>query len=382
MFRFRMNRRSLWLRVAVCAMIAVVALAQTGHTAKYGPPTPMGVSGGNSKDSSSRYCCSGTLGALVANSQYQYVLSNNHVLARTNKAALGENIIQPGLTDLRCDPSQGNVVAGLSAFKPIDFARGKTNTVDAAIAKVASGMVSGSGTILDIGTISSTIATPSAGMAVKKSGRTTGLTAGTISYLNVSVRVGYNTSCGVGNQTAQFVGQIGITSRSTFSAGGDSGSLIVTSSTPPQPVGLLFAGSNTLTLANPISAVLAAFPSIVVGFVGATSATASPTLFTAPTVPGLHGRSDSGLEKASRIKERYSDFLDGLPESVGHATGLSKTGSGEPVIHLFVRQASDLAKRVPPSHLEGVKVEIVETGEFQALPGCAEKAAPCGGCRQ
>ena len=42
-----------------------------------------------------------------------------------------------------------------------------------------------------------------------------------------------------------------------FSAGGDSGSLIVTNGTQ-QPTGLLFAGSTTHTIANPIQAVLAA----------------------------------------------------------------------------------------------------------------------------
>jgi hypothetical protein len=47
-----------------------------------------------------------------------------------------------------------------------------------------------------------------------------------------------------------------------FSAGGDSGSLIVTKGTllgDRRPVGLLFAGSPTTTLANPIDAVLDRF---------------------------------------------------------------------------------------------------------------------------
>ncbi|MDH3297601.1 MAG: PKD domain-containing protein, partial [Gemmatimonadota bacterium] len=56
---------------------------------------------------------------------------------------------------------------------------------------------------------------------------------------------------------ARFVGQIGI-SPGSFSDGGDSGSLIVRSS-DKSPVGLLYAGSTSRTLANPISPVLSRF---------------------------------------------------------------------------------------------------------------------------
>src|ERR1700739_2151871 len=49
-------------------------------------PVPLGTSGGNQKDSSTGgggiTCCSGTLGSLVARGGTQYILSNNHVLAR------------------------------------------------------------------------------------------------------------------------------------------------------------------------------------------------------------------------------------------------------------------------------------------------------------
>jgi PKD repeat protein len=57
---------------------------------------------------------------------------------------------------------------------------------------------------------------------------------------------------------ARFVGQIAITP-GTFSAGGDSGSLIVTDDENKNPVGLLFAGSDTHTIANPIGLVLDRF---------------------------------------------------------------------------------------------------------------------------
>jgi hypothetical protein len=55
-----------------------------------------GVSGGNINDISRAFCCSGTLGSLVTAGGTQYVLSNNHVLARQDQATTGEDISQPG----------------------------------------------------------------------------------------------------------------------------------------------------------------------------------------------------------------------------------------------------------------------------------------------
>jgi len=63
--------------------------------------------------------------------------------------------------------------------------------------------------------------------------------------------------------TARFAGQIVITgSGELFSAGGDSGSLIVSKGlllADRRPVGLLFAGSSVTTIANPIELVLDRF---------------------------------------------------------------------------------------------------------------------------
>ncbi len=71
--------------------------------------------------------------------------------------------------------------------------------------------------------------------------------------LNATVRVSY------GEDVALFVDQILITpTKGRFSDGGDSGSLIVTDP-DKNPVGLLFAGSRRLTIANPIELVLEHF---------------------------------------------------------------------------------------------------------------------------
>ena len=67
-----------------------------------------------------------------------------------------------------------------------------------------------------------------------------------------------NVNYGAGG-VARFVGQIMIKGNGTFSAGGDSGSLIVTQKGGNKPVCLLFAGSSQFTFANPIDDVLAAY---------------------------------------------------------------------------------------------------------------------------
>ncbi|MGH8015860.1 MAG: hypothetical protein ACREBV_06685, partial [Candidatus Zixiibacteriota bacterium] len=104
--------------------------------------------------------------------------------------------------------------------------------------------------------------------AVKKSGRTTGLSRATVNGLNATVSVAYDNECAGGAAfTKTFTGQILTTNRgSKFLAGGDSGSLMVEDvTTNPRAVGLLFAGSNTLAVANPIGQVLSFLGATMVG---------------------------------------------------------------------------------------------------------------------
>jgi hypothetical protein len=76
-----------------------------------------------------------------------------------------------------------------------------------------------------------------------------------VDAVNATVNIEYNPG-----QVARFVRQI-IIRPGTFSAGGDSGSLVVVKGGPNDrsPVGLLFAGSLVVTIANPIGDVLARF---------------------------------------------------------------------------------------------------------------------------
>src|SRR5687767_2648536 len=150
-------------------------------------PIPLGVSGGNATGLPILSCCSGTLGALVNVGGELHILSNNHILARSNWGKIGNPISQPGKVDTACVASESDVVADLADFEPINFSG--YNIVDAALARIRPGQVREDGFILDIGVPNITPLTASIGQQVKKSGRTTGLTTGQVSEINVTVDV-------------------------------------------------------------------------------------------------------------------------------------------------------------------------------------------------
>jgi hypothetical protein len=240
------------------------------HTAIQTPPIQLGTSGGWGKDLANGYCCGGTFGCLIKIAGNQYILGNYHVFesdiipgGNGIVAQTGDDMIQPGLIDVGCNASQGQVVAKLTKSGSLP-----DSNVDAAIAQVVPGMVRADGAILEIGTLSSATVAASLNKAVKKSGRTTGLTSSSISGLNATVRVTYENECAGGVAfTKQFTGQIVIANKSSrFLNSGDSGSLMVENvTTNPRAVGLLFAGSRTSAIANPINEVLAHFGATMVG---------------------------------------------------------------------------------------------------------------------
>lgn len=173
-----------------------------------------------------------------------YILSNNHVLAASNAASIGDIVVQPGVAD--GGTAASDRIGRLARFVPIRFGGILTNTVDAAIAEVDQ-FDKCSPEIYSIGYVQG-VANVAVGTRVQKSGRTTGYTRGTVIAVNATVNVNYGTP-GV----ARFVNQIVTTD---MSEGGDSGSLVL--DMRENAVGLLFAGSPTVTIINPISAVLAA----------------------------------------------------------------------------------------------------------------------------
>jgi hypothetical protein len=236
--------------------------AFAAHTAKQTLPIQLGTSGGWSYDLANGYCCGGTLGSLIQVNGVQYIMSNYHVFesdtvsgGNSIVANNGDPIIQPGLIDVSCNSANAQAVGSLVKLSSLPG-----SNVDVSTAQATSGMVNTNGAILEIGTISKNTVNASLRQGVKKSGRTTGLTSSSISGLNATVSVTYDNECAGGTAfTKTFTGQIVIANKAKkFLNAGDSGSLMVENvSTNPRAVGLLYAGSSTSAIANPINEVLA-----------------------------------------------------------------------------------------------------------------------------
>lgn len=234
--------------VPVASVVTGPFVARADRTSR-ARPAPIGFSVGHPD------ITAGTLGARVTDGTNIYILSNNHVIANSNNANLGDPTLQPGPVDGGNEP--GDVIGTLHAYEEILF-NGPDNVMDAAVSLVDGADVSGS-TPADegYGAPGTVVTDASLGLAVQKYGRTTGHTLGDVAEIDVTVSVCY---AGVifCTSVATFVNQFTITPGS-FSAGGDSGSLIVTDGSGNNPVGLLFAGSDTRTIANPIGPVLERF---------------------------------------------------------------------------------------------------------------------------
>ncbi len=174
-----------------------------------------------------------------------YILSNNHVLANSNQAQIGDPILQPGPVD---GGTSADVVARLSRFVPIQFKTATTaplNYVDAAIAEIPFHLANRQ--IYWIGHVRDLYEAPAVGDILQKTGRTTNYTTGRVTAINATVDVNYG-----GGRVARFANQILTTN---MSAGGDSGSLVL--NLDEAAVGLLFAGSATVTVINNIAYVQA-----------------------------------------------------------------------------------------------------------------------------
>ena len=347
-------------------------------------PFELGTSGGNinSLRTTKRFieCCSGTLGSLVQDSGgKQYILSNNHVLARESTkghhAAVGESISQPGLIDSGCQSSPSDVSATLTNWVPLQLTRKAKNVDDAAIAEVIAGDVDPSGRILNIGTLSPTIIASSGipiGLAVQKMGRTTGSTTGQVSAVDATVLIRYAKECNsLGAGVARFLHQIVIDGN--FAGPGDSGSLIATRDKCPSAVGLLFAGGtdngSTVTFANPIDSVLSTLNVSIVGTCNSNAAATELAQNESPTSATPSAASDVAFEhamaNAKAVKDRHDDEMMNIPGVVGTAVG-NGDAPGQAAIEVYVKKdTAEIRKHVPPQ-VEGVPVIIRETGDLNA----------------
>ncbi len=249
--------------IPVATQVTGLIVARSTPTTR-ARPAPLGFSVGHPA------ITAGSIGARVVDGVGNvYVLSNNHVLANSNDATIGDPTLQPGPYDGGTAPA--DQIGTLFAFKPIDFSSSGANTFDAAIALSNTNDL-GNATPTDDG-----YGTPNAtifgdanhdglfddegallNLYVQKFGRTTKLTHGQVTAINATVMVCYEVFFGFCIKSARFIDQL-VIEPGTFSGGGDSGSLIVTDDDAKNPVALLFAGSSTETIANRIDLVLQYF---------------------------------------------------------------------------------------------------------------------------
>jgi len=328
-----------------------------------------------------------------------FILSNNHVLDKSGTGSPGvDAITQPGLIDNNC---QKGIVVGTLAeaavLKPTSNITGgpcagttaplcgfAPSNVDAAIAAITttpSLAVDTTGTILDLGAAgtaniapappSVSLANPStvlgANEGVAKSGRSSGLTCSTLQSINTQVNVDYHSACnGTLAFTALYTNQV-IIKGGTFSAGGDSGSLIVTSDTA-RPVGLLYGGNSTSTAANPIQDVFTAFtngsgtPAIVGGADHPVSCAPQVSLPSANPGPGL---SASENRRVSLVQQRRSKELMQDPAVISVDVGASEDNPGEGAL---VIQLSGATRTSVPPVIDGVRTRVIITTDAGALP--------------
>src|SRR3989338_1937463 len=205
-----------------------------GNSGRY-RPAPGGVSLGHYP------ITAGTLGCLVKDKKNGkvFILSNNHVLANSNNAKKGDPILQPGPYDGGKKPK--DIIGYLENWIEIKFGK-EANLIDSALARPKN-VHSVKPEIMMIG-LPKGVTRAKLAMSIQKSGRTTGYTTGKIKDISASVKVNYD------NKVALFRNQILTTN---MSQGGDSGSLVL--DMKKRAVGLLFAGSELVTILNRIATV-------------------------------------------------------------------------------------------------------------------------------
>jgi hypothetical protein len=352
------------LPVLVCSIIVVgtalfrVVLGQPAGQDPKQQTNSFGSSGGNVNDSIGGKCCSGTLGSLVFIGSKKYILSNNHVIGMMGKAAKGDPVSQPGLIDTQCKPPR--TVAKFTLAAPV------TSNVDAGIAELVDGTMDPTGSILGIGVPASQLVSPTANMKVLKSGRSSGVTHGAIQSYSTDLKVDYSEGCkGAVANVIPFTDQIVIVSESgAFSSSGDSGSLVMTES--KQPVGLLFAGSSTLTVANPIKDVLDSLSKAS----GQNVAFASGSAFLAESAQTMELTMQA--KKALASKQELSSKL--MSEESVLGVGVTGTAA-EPEVILYVQEEVPALKmntagikfQAEGAEYNGMRTRIVKTDRIRAF---------------
>jgi hypothetical protein len=196
--------------------------------------------------------------------------------------------------------------------------------------------------------------------------------------VNTSVKVQYQKGCNQGSKfTISYTNQVVVAS-STFSAGGDSGSLIVSKSAA-HPTALLFAGSSTTTVGNPIGQVLSHVSSSLgkqVTFVGSSSRTTNVSCpATAGVTSSAHGGpSQVDIDRVDAVKQAHESDLMADPAVMAMGIGADERNSA--VITVYVETGR--MHGAIPAELEGVPIRIISTDRIRAY-GWNERQSQAAG---
>lgn len=390
-------------KTAILLNAAGVTSNPAAHQELLPAAMPLGGSGGNNADFDAHGntiadCCSGTLGALVADSTgRQYILSNNHVLARSDHGSVGDAIVQPGLIDNNCTPNgagPGTVpVASLFTWPSL---KSNATNVDAAVAQVASHTVDETGKIMELGTrqpdgllaaappgVSSSNGRGEPAtlqMRVAKSGRTTGLTCGGISAIDVDVSVDYFSDCAETRPylSKVFTNQIAV-SGDRFSDAGDSGALVVNTANA-EPLGLFFAGGTDSQgvgqgVANPAPEVLnelgaSAGGGLTFSYVGGPDHPVSCVNYGNSTVrrAQMLALSDAEIQHGQQALFAARDLVSPANGILGVGMGKSSDEPGEAAVLIYV---ADREKEPIPAAIDGVRTVVISATPEQVALGAA-----------
>jgi hypothetical protein len=373
------------------------------HQAEQISPVLLGSSGGNSSDYDSvgntvADCCGGTLGALLKGSDSSlYLLSNNHVLAHSDQASVGDAIVQPGLIDNNCNPTGPgtSAIATLSGWLSLSS---KATNVDAAIARIASGAVDSSGAILELGAkqfdgalaaappgISSTGGKGEAAsldLQVAKSGRTTGLTCAAVSAVDLDVSVDYFEDCAETKPylTKVFTNQLAI-SGNGFSDAGDSGSLVVDTANA-EPVGLFFAGGTDSAgvshgVASPAPEVLSELDAQIGNgtsytFQGTVDHGVSCLSYGDSTIDAAQARTltDAEFARSQQALSQARLFVNPAAGVLGVGLGKSNDQPGEAAVIVYTDEKITAPAAVPAT-VDGVRTLVIPTNARAVAFGSA-----------
>src|SRR5271156_1599112 len=356
----------------------------------YNAPVPLGTSGGSANaicgSGTAEFCFGGTLGSLLTNGTNFFVLSNNHVLGLSDGGAVGQEVTQPGVIETNCSLTGTINVATVATIINLQTQPIPAFPVDVTTAQIIttpSPQVDPAGSFLNWGVSTNGGPPPpppaagsgmaaTVGQLLAKSGRTTGLTCSTVDSIDTSmIEVGYSIGCAT---TTSFnviysdevvVGNM--SNGQNFIGDGDSGSLAVDAATA-KPVALMFAGSDTDAVGNPVGDVLNALKSANGGatftFVGGA----------AHTVPGcqLAGLSSvkvtpqSAATLAASATQRAQTAATSNGTQILNTPGVSAYGQGgsldapqEPAVMIFV--APGASHDGIPSTIDGVRTRLIES---------------------